>query len=181
MTSPRLGLLGGECTGKSTIAESLQARIGAVVAGEVLREFVDVNGRVPHPGEQRGIMQEQRERELTLAAGPGVRLLIGDPATAMTAIYSDVYFGDTSLFPEATAQALEYGAILWCRPDIPWVAEPGQHDGPEYRDRVDHRIAQYVHDELLPHGVAVHELTGTHLERLQVALLVSETLLSAPV
>jgi nicotinamide riboside kinase len=178
MTSPRLGLLGGECTGKSTMAESLRARIGAAVAGEVLREFVDVNGRVPLPGEQHGIMEEQREREETLAAAPGVRLLIGDPATAMTAIYSDVYFGDTSLFPEATAHALGYGAILWCRPDIPWVAEPGQHDGPEYRDRVDRRVARYVHDELLPSGIIVHELTGTHQERLKLALLVSETLLS---
>ncbi|MFM8896435.1 MAG: AAA family ATPase, partial [Actinomycetales bacterium] len=71
----RIGLIGGECTGKSTLAADLSAalrrclRDGAgveprvVVVGEVLRTFVTEHQRAPQVAEQAGIMAEQRLAE----------------------------------------------------------------------------------------------------------------------
>ena len=158
----RVGLLGGECTGKTTITLALADALGATPVGEVLREFVEREGRTPRADEQAGILREQRARE-DAAAGT---IVIGDPATLMTAVYSDIYFADRSLDALAIAQARDYDVLLWCRPDIPWVAEAGQHDGPLMRQRADERIGELVAE----HGLSPVHLRGTLDVRMAVAL-----------
>ena len=166
----RLGLVGGECTGKSTIAEALAMQLTGLIAREVLREFVAKHDRVPEQGEQRRIMLEQIGREDALARSPGTRAVIGDPAAAMTAVYSDVYYGDSTLVPEAVEHATRYDLVLWCRPDLPWIPDPGQRDGPEYRALVDGRIDRLVSESLLPSGIRVLELSGGRASRLAAAV-----------
>ncbi|MFS2019786.1 AAA family ATPase, partial [Massilia sp. CT11-108] len=46
-TVARVALLGAESTGKSTLAQALAARYGTLWVPEYLREFVEVNARVP--------------------------------------------------------------------------------------------------------------------------------------
>ena len=158
----RVGLLGGECTGKTTITLALADALGATPVGEVLREFVEREGRTPRADEQAGILREQRARE-DAAAGT---IVIGDPATLMTAVYSDIYFADRSLDAPAIAQARDYDVLLWCRPDIPWVAEAVQHDGPQMRQRADDRISELV----AAHGLSPVHIHGTFDERTARAL-----------
>lgn len=175
----RIGLIGGECTGKSTLAVDLAGELGrnlgltVPVVGEVLRSFVTTNGRAPLQGEQAMILAKQRSAEDTAAeqaspAGPGI--LVCDPATIMTAVYSDLYFSDESLWEEALLQAQNYAVLLWCRPDIPWVAEEGQRDGPHFRQRADDRISDVVSRSLRASGVPVHSVHGTRQERLDSAV-----------
>jgi nicotinamide riboside kinase len=172
----RIGLIGGECTGKSTIAAMLAERLPGSVASEVLREFVAKRGRVPRMEEQRQVMLDQVAREEALAvevggtSAGGRHVVIGDPAPAMTALYSDVYYGDDSLLGDAVQHAGRYDLVLWCRPDLPWVPDPGQRDGPEYRTLVDERIDRFVRDHLTPAGICVTELTGDAGARLTTAL-----------
>ncbi|CAB4952176.1 unannotated protein [freshwater metagenome] len=172
----RIGLIGGECTGKSTIAAMLAERLPGSVASEVLREFVATRGRVPRMDEQRQVMLDQVAREEALAvevsshSAGGRRVVIGDPAPAMTALYSDVYYGDDSLLGDAVQHAGCYDLVLWCRPDLPWVPDPGQRDGPEYRALVDERIGRFVRDHLAPAGIGVIELTGDVSARLTTAV-----------
>jgi hypothetical protein len=77
----------------------------------------------------------------------------------MTAIYSELYFQDSSLRAQALEFAADYDAMLWCRPDIPWVAEPGQHDGPQFRTSADLLISQWLSD--LRAVTPVLEITGS--------------------
>lgn len=160
----RVGLLGGECTGKTTLAEALAAAIGGRVVSEVLREFVGREDRAPRADEQAAILDEQRARE-DLASGEG-RIVICDPATLMTAVYSDIYFADRSLDALAIAQAHDYDVLLWCRPDIPWIAEDVQHDGPDMRQRADVRIGDLV----AAHGLAPVHIRGSVDARTALAL-----------
>lgn len=175
----RIGFIGGECTGKSTLAVDLAGELSrqlgftVPVVGEVLRSFVTANGRAPLHGEQAMIMAEQRAAEDAAAVqasltGPGV--LLCDPATMMTAVYSDLYFSDGSLWEEALRQAQDYAVLLWCRPDIPWVKQDGQRDGPTFRQRADDRIADVVGRSLAPSGVTVHRVHGTRQARLDTAV-----------
>lgn len=166
----RIGLVGGECTGKSTMASALAEELSGLVAREVLREFVSEHGRVPTASEQRGVMLDQIAREDSLALSPGTRAVIGDPAPMMTAVYSDVYYGDGSLLAESVQHAARYALVLWCRPDLPWIPDPGQRDGPEYRALVDQRIEHLVREVLMPSGMCVAELTGDHESRVAAAM-----------
>lgn len=92
-----IGLLGGECTGKTTLAKALCDRLDAVVVAEYLREFVSNTGRAPTELEQAEIMTTQIAAETAALAASGPKtLVICDPAALMTAIYSIAYFEDRS-------------------------------------------------------------------------------------
>jgi len=76
----------------------------------------------------------------------------------MTAIYSELYFNDVSLHDQALTFAKDYDALLWCRPDIAWVADVGQRDGPDFRDRADSLIQAW--SDKLRTVTTLLEITG---------------------
>ncbi len=150
-------LLGGECTGKTALADGLAQEIRerdpeltVAVVSEVLREFVARRGRPPTRDEQVGIWRTQtRLLGEAIAASSTDGLVICDPAPIMTAVYSLQYFDDDSLLaPALTGMALTENQtrdlVVWCAPDIPWQSDGIQRDGPEARERT-------------------HELIGTHV------------------
>ena len=163
----RIGLLGGECTGKSTMAAALASTLPgtAVVVPEVVRAFVTERGRSPHLHEQADIMAQQvlAEDRAMNRAGVDVQWLIADPAPAMTAIYSMIYFGDESLLEPARAHLLTYDTVLWCDRDVPWVPDPGQRDGTHMRDAAHEAIAVAFPD------VTTQRISGSPLHRIDMA------------
>ena len=54
-----INLIGGEATGKSSLAHVLGVQLEAVVVPEALRAFVDVHGRAPRVDEQASILRDQ--------------------------------------------------------------------------------------------------------------------------
>lgn len=162
----RIACIGGESTGKTTLATALVASVGGVLVPEFLREFVIDHGRPPVREEQSAILQEQRAREEQCALANPQASIVCDPASLMIAIYSDLYFDDQSLYEAALEYARAYDALLWCRPDIPWIPEPGQHDGPQFRTRADILLQRWVsaHSADIP----VLEITGA-LGRIETA------------
>lgn len=170
----RIGLMGGECTGKSTLAADLADELRRVlgcpvhVVPEALRAFVASHGRPPLADEQPGIMGDQRTAEDRLGRAGGV--VIGDPATMMTAVYSVMYFDDPGLLAQAAADAGRYDLLLWCRPDLPWRAEPGQRDGPDDRQRADDLIARAIRPGEWLSNCRLHEIAGSRPERLARAV-----------
>lgn len=172
----RIGLIGGECTGKSTLAgdlaDALRARtqLGVRIVPEILRAFVAGNGRPPLASEQAQIMAAQRNAEDAAARADGI--VIADPATMMTAVYSELYFDDPGLWAQAATDARAYTLVLWCRPDLPWEPDPGQRDGPAYRERADALIAAKVLDAAtwLDPGTRVLPVSGGRQARLVEAV-----------
>ncbi|MEK9663822.1 MAG: ATP-binding protein [Candidatus Nanopelagicales bacterium] len=158
MSPRRIGLLGGESTGKTTLAMALAEELPGFVAEEYLRDFVRDFGRIPTPADQEGIYLAQQ-----MAVN---RAMIADPLPLMTAVYSVAYFDVDSLLAGGIADASTYDVLLWCAPDFPWRADLGQRDGPAYRLRVEDVIAHRVAPRL-----PLHQVSGTPPERLEQALL----------
>lgn len=120
-----IAIVGAESCGKSTLARTLTARLRAdgleaVCIDEYLREFCEQHGRTPRPDEQAAIAAEQSRR---IAAARHARLLpvdvvVADTTALMTAVYSELIFGDRSLHEAAlaahrqAAQAVERGQML---------------------------------------------------------------------
>lgn len=161
----RIGLIGGECTGKSTLARRLAAALPACVVDESLRAFTARMGRPPRRAEQADLMGEQAACEDAAAASCDRGVLVADPAVLMTAVYSVLYFADDALVPRAVAHAQGYDLVVWCAPDLPWEPDPGQRDGADHRDRADAIIADLVQRELRPRGIPVLHVTGSVEER----------------
>ncbi len=164
-----VALLGAESTGKTTLAGDLGAALaarglGVVVVGEALREFCEREARTPRREEQRGIAVEQTRRIDTAAAAS--EIVVADTTALMIAVYSDLVFGDGSLYPDAEAAQRRCDLTLVTALDLPWQADGLQRDGPHVREPVDQRIRA----ALARAGVRFETIPGIGPERLQGAL-----------
>ncbi len=168
--APVVALLGAESTGKTTLAEAVGARLSVggrrvVVVPEYLRDFCLANGRVPRRDEQAGIAAEQTRR--IAAARAGAELVIADTTAVMVAVYSDLLFGDTSLYDDALAAQRAMALTLLTLNDVPWQADGLMRDGPHVREPV----LALVRAALARGGVRAVELAGSGEARLEAALV----------
>lgn len=176
MPSPqRICLIGAECTGKTTLAQALAAHFGGLWVPEQLREFCDLQGRTPRADEQAAIMRAQFEREEQVAAQAlqaGCDYVFCDSPPLLTAVYSDFYFSDQSLFECARALHARYALTLALQPDLPWQPDGLQRASEMERAAVHGRIQQALQAMHVPQI----EVSGLHEARLQAAISAVETL-----
>jgi HTH-type transcriptional regulator, transcriptional repressor of NAD biosynthesis genes len=163
-----IAILGAECTGKSELAQALAAhfaRHGRSVhcVPEYLREWCAAQQRTPLAHEQAAIATEQARRVLT---APPTDLLIADTTPLMTAVYSDIYFGDTALYAAAIRHQQRFNLTLLANTDVPWVADGVQRDGLAQQLRVQARLREVLLAAQLP----FHEVAGLGAARLRSAL-----------
>jgi nicotinamide riboside kinase len=164
----KIALLGAECTGKTQLAQALaqslgQDHPGTVWIPEYLREWCAERGRTPRAEEQAHIAQVQMARVL---AHPTAPLLLTDTTPLLTAVYSEVLFGDCSLYATAVQQQRSFGLTLLTGLDLPWVADGIQRDGAAMRLAVDNRLRAV----LLQHGIAFSSVYGVGEARTRNAL-----------
>lgn len=130
-----ISVVGGESTGKSTLATGLGTRLPGIVVSEGLRNWVDEHGRVPRSTEQSAVMHAHRaaERSALLRADRTRQpWVISDSGPLMTAVYSIQYYEDDSLLPLALEWTAQGDWVVWCQDDFPWQPDP-QRDGPHAR------------------------------------------------
>lgn len=176
MTARVLSLLGAESTGKSTLAAQLADALAdrgqrVVRVDEFLREFCDRAGRTPTQAEQAGIAAEQARRiDAAVRAAPGglaPQWVVADTTPLLTAVYSEIVFGDRSLYAEATAlHTRQVHLTLLTALDLPWQADGLQRDGPQVRAPVD----ALLRGALLGAGIGFSVVAGQGPARLTAAL-----------
>lgn len=164
-----IALLGAESTGKTVLARALAASLrtgGRRVAriAEHLREFCDDRGRTPRQDEQQRIADEQTRR--IDAAAASHEIVVADTSALMIAVYSDIVFGDTTLYPAAEAAHGRCDVTLLTALDLPWRPDGLQRDGPQVREPVDRLIRAALDRAALPYAVVF----GHGEARLQAAL-----------
>ena len=166
-----VAIVGAESTGKTQLAaqlaDALRARTGRRVAWvpELLRTWCDREGRTPHAEEQADILEAQHA--LIDAAAAEHDWVICDTTALMTAVYSQLLFGDSSL--DARAGELHRRSVvltLLTALDLPWVADGIQRDGPQVRGPVDTALRRLMADQ----GVAFGVVSGAGASRLDHAL-----------
>ncbi len=166
MTPALVAVVGAECSGKTSLARALAAALPGELVPEYLRTFVAHSGRAPSAQEQVVVMRRQIEQE-QLAAASAHDWVVSDSGALMTAVYSVLYYDDASLIEEALAHHRNgCTATLWCDIDLPWVADAGQRDGPEFRARGHQVLGEIVAASELE----VVLVSGTLGQRLDSAL-----------
>lgn len=164
-----VALLGAESSGKTTLAAQLQAgltdegRASVALVPEVLRQFCIDAGRTPRREEQAGIAEEQTRRIEAAAASHEV--VIADTTALMIAVYSDLVFGDRSLYPMAEAAHRRCDLTLLTALDLPWLPDGLQRDGPHMQAPVD----ALVRASLQRAGIGWSVVSGAGSQRLASA------------
>lgn len=164
----KIAILGAECTGKTQLSLALAqllkpAHPGLVCVPEYLRTWCDMQGRTPRADEQSHIALMQMQN---VCAHPSASLLLSDTAPLMTAIYSDLVFGDISLYSGAVEQHRAFGLTLVTGLDLPWVEDGFQRDGLAMRAQVNQRLREV----LVRYGIPFSLVYGTGEARSQSAL-----------
>lgn len=167
-----VAIVGAESTGKTMLAQALAERLRAAWVPEVLREWCGREGRTPRVEEQRAIAAEQQRRLET--AADAHEIVIADTTPLMTAVYSDLVFGDRSLYDDTLAwHARRVAATLLTGLDLPWQADGLMRDGPHVRAPVDRRVRDALAARGIPYGVVY----GRDVLRTEAALAALRPLL----
>lgn len=164
-------LLGGESSGKTTLAQALvgqlnRQNISATLVSEHLRTWCEHHGRAPLAHEQAQRADEQTQAIATAASTPGTRVVIADTTAMVVAAYSELYFEDRSLWPSVIEQQRTYGLTLLMGLDLPWVPDGLFRDGPALRKATDALLRR----ELQAAGMAFQTLYGPLETRVEQAL-----------
>ncbi len=156
-----VALLGGESTGKTSLARALCGHLMArglvtELVSEHLRHWCEQQGRAPHAQEQAALARAQARLTDEAASRHDVDIVIADTSPLVIAAYSELYFNDRSLWPEALAWQRRVGLTLLMGLDLPWVADGFFRDSPAVRDAVDAAIRR----ELQSSGLAYQTIHG---------------------
>ncbi|MGC4075006.1 MAG: AAA family ATPase [Nibricoccus sp.] len=152
----RIALLGGESTGKSTLATALAHALGTLHVVEYGRElWVQRNGQLVFD-DLLTIAREQIRREEAAARAPGInRFLICDTTPLTTLFYSLDLFGRAA--PELLSLAeRRYTQTILCADDFPFVQDGTRRD-PAFRAHQQDWYRQRLTGH--PHIVATGSLT----------------------
>lgn len=156
-----VALLGGESTGKTSLARALCGHLTArglatELVSEHLRHWCEQQGRAPHAHEQATLARAQARLTDEAASRHDVDIVIADTSPLVIAAYSELYFNDRSLWPEALAWQRRVGLTLLMGLDLPWVADGFFRDSPAVRDAVDAATRR----ELQSSGLAYQTIHG---------------------
>lgn len=122
----RIGLLGGESSGKTTLAAALAQHLQTVWAAEFGREHWEARAGALDYDDLLHIAQVQVQREDALAA-TAHRWLVCDTTPLTTLLYCQDMFGRA----EAELHALSerpYAHLFLCAPDFPFVQDGTRRD-----------------------------------------------------
>lgn len=151
---PRVCLLGGESSGKTTLAKALADRLGEPWVPEYGRELWErQGGRLDEP-DLLHIAQEQVSRERK-AARAARRVLVCDTSPLTTLFYAQAMFGRADPALDALA-GRPYALHLLCEPDFPFVQD-GTRQGDAFRRR---QHAWYLR-EAAARGLPLLRMCGT--------------------
>lgn len=163
----KVALLGGESSGKTTLAgqlvEALTAQgIAVQCVPEHLRTWCAQAGRAPHAHEQAGVAAEQTR----LIDNARAEVVLADTTALVVAAYSELYFDDRSLWSDAIAAQRRVDLTLLMGLDLPWQPDGFFRDSPAVRQATDTVLRR----ELQGAGIAHQTIYGQGDRRLRAAL-----------
>lgn len=166
-------LLGGESTGKTSLARSIQQQLSqhtslrTVCVPENLRQWCTLAGRAPQAHEQAALAEEQHRLIVAATQGlPAPDVVIADTTPLVIAAYSELYFNDSSLLPAAITHQRGYHLTLLMGLDLPWVPDGLFRESPAVRDATDTILRR----ELQAAGLPFQTIYGKDAARLHQAL-----------
>lgn len=164
----RACFLGGESSGKSSMAAAFAQAIGSVHVPEYGRTLWEEQAGVLAFDDMLCIARTQVAQERCMA-GQALRWLSCDTSPLTTLFYSVELFGRADPALERLAQR-QYDAVFLCAPDFPFVQD-GTRRGEAFRLR---QQAWYV-AELARRGIAYVMLKGSPAARLATVLRTIES------
>lgn len=159
----RVGILGGESSGKTSLAQALAVALQSEWAPEYGRELWDQKSGALTFDDLLDIAKVQVAREERLAQQAN-RWLACDTTPLTTLCYSHAMFGKSDMALETLAER-RYDILLLCAPDFPFVQDGTRRDT-EFREKQH----EWYQETLDKKQIAYTVVAGSLEQRVQHAL-----------
>ncbi|MEM1212754.1 MAG: ATP-binding protein [Planctomycetota bacterium] len=147
MTPMRFAVVGGESTGKSTLARALADALACPLAEEFARDYLTEHGSNYTPDQSLTIAEGQLIREdaaVAEAVRTGRHCVICDTDALSTLIWSEFYFGEQHAEVRRLAESRRYALHLLCTPDHLEWEDDGLRQSPTSRPWFTERFTQEI-------------------------------------
>ncbi len=157
----KVGIIGPESTGKSTLAQQLAQRYKGICVPEYAREYVERLGRDYTYDDVCAIARRQIEQLKTYADNTGNGVVFFDTDLIITRVWFDYCYGSTPNYVLEAMQQYKQDVYLLLYPDIPWVEDPVRENGGEaVRLELFHRYEQEIKKICVPYYIIRHTTDG---------------------
>ena len=127
----RIGIIGPESTGKSTLAEYLAHRYEGVLVPEYAREYME--NLAPSYGYTYDDVVAIAKQQLSVLSSINSNLVVFDTELIITKVWFLHKFGRCPDFVEQALRDYPMDVYLLCYPDLPWLPDPVR-ENPDIRE-----------------------------------------------
>ena len=149
----RVGIIGPECTGKSTLAQILAERLGGVCVPEYARTYVEQKGTTEVNYDELCALAKHQIEEMKSEG----KYVFFDTELIITKVWFEYAFGKVPEWLDEAILTYRMDWYLLCQPDIPWIADPTRSNGTdEIRWELYHRYEKELQQLGLPYFIIRH-------------------------
>ena len=170
----KVGIIGPEASGKSTLARYLARRYKGVLVPEYGREYVEKKKPTPAPSLKGGesfkpvelsydevceIAKHQIEEiRANGRTDEGTNVVFYDTELIVTKVWFEYAFGRVPEWLEEALRTYKMDVYLLCKPDIAWVQDGARFNGSdEIRQELFERYEREIEELGVPYYIIEHE------------------------
>ena len=152
----RIGIIGPESSGKSTLARYLAKRYKGVYVAEYGRKYLEQKGSREVSYEELCSIARHQIEEWKVCAEDA--LYFFDTELIVTKVWFEYAFGRVPEWLEEAVRQCPMDVYLLTRPDIPWVADPTRSNGSDaIRQELFARYEAEIEALDIPYYIIEHE------------------------
>ena len=150
----RIGIIGPESTGKTTLAKEMAHRHQGTYVPEYAREYVERKGTTEVTYDELCEIARQQIDEM---ASQQDGLYIFDTELIVTKVWFDYAFGRWPDWLDEAIRKYPMSQYLLLYPDLPWVADPARSNGSdEIRLELFERYKREIEALGIPYTIITH-------------------------
>lgn len=150
----KVGIIGPESTGKSTLAKELAEQFKGTYVPEYAREYVEQKGRKELTYDEVCEIAREQIKSISEAG-----FYFFDTELIVTKVWFEYAFGKVPEWLTEAIKTYPMDLYLLTYPDIPWVPDPARYNGSQaMREELFDRYEEEVKATGVPYYVIRHDL-----------------------
>ena len=125
----KIGIIGPESTGKTTLARELAQQFNGLYVPEYAREYVERKGTTDVTWDELCAIAKHQIEKMELIANSQKPKAFFDTELLVTKVWFDYAFGRVPDWLDEAVRRYPMDAYLLTYPDIPWVPDPARTNG----------------------------------------------------
>ncbi|MBR5677452.1 MAG: ATP-binding protein [Paludibacteraceae bacterium] len=153
----RVGIIGPESTGKSTLAKYLSKRYHGFLVPEYAREYVESKGTTDVTFDELCDIAKHQIEELSDINRQNPEICFFDTELIVTKVWFDYAFGRVPEWLEENIHRYPMDVYLLTYPDVPWIPDPTRSNGSdEIRKELFDRYEAEIQARDIPYYIIKH-------------------------